>query len=289
MRTRTTLFVIALILPLAASGQNPPRNLPKEKITEGLEIQRDIEIGKVNGIPILLDTAVRKDAATGDPLPAVLMIHGGGWKNGNARASMGPVLPNPGLYYAQNGYFVASVGYRLSGQAKWPAQIQDCKLAIRYLRANAKKLNIDPNRVGCCGFSAGGHLAGCLGTMQEVPEMEGDGGNATVSSRVQAVVMLSGPVNMTFYFDKKGGGSKAEEYKTELFGAGWKEHPEILKKASSDYYVKAGLPPFWIGTADKDQAVPVEQADVLGDRTQEGRRYRGISAHEEWWARAWPH
>jgi len=230
-----------------------------------LVIKHDIEIGKIGGIPILLETAVKKDVGAGTPLPAVLMIHGGGWKNGNARAPMGLVMPNPGLYYARNGYFVASVGYRLSGQAKWPAQIQDCKLAVRYLRAHAKELNIDPDHIGCCGFSAGGHLAGCLGAMQDAPEMEGDGGDAGISSRVQAVVMLSGPVDMTFYFDKKGGGSQAVEYKSELFGEGWKEHPEILSKASSNYYVKAGLPPFWIGASDKDAAVPVEQADVLAD------------------------
>jgi dipeptidyl aminopeptidase/acylaminoacyl peptidase len=99
--------------------------------------------------------------------------------------------------------------------------------------------------------------------MQDVPEMEGNGGYAGVSSRVQAVVMFSGPVDMTFYFDKKAGGSKAEEYKNELFGEGWKQRPEILLQASSHHYVKAGLPPFWIGTSDKDAAVPVEQANVL--------------------------
>jgi acetyl esterase/lipase len=250
---------------LVAPRQTVANNVTKKKITDGLEIKHDIKIGEVNGIPILLETAVKKDAATGSPLPAILMIHGGGWKNGTARGSMGADLPNPGIYYAQNGYFVASVGYRLSGQAKWPAQIQDCKLAIRYLRANARELNIDPNRIGCCGFSAGGHLAGCLGTMQDTPDMEGYGGYANFSSRVQAVVMLSGPVDMTFYFDKRGNGSKAEEYKNELFGEGWKTNPDILKKASSNYYVKPGLPSFWIGTSDKDQAEPVEQADVLAD------------------------
>jgi len=84
---------------------------------------------------------------------------------------------------------------------------------------------------------------------------------------VQAVVMLSGPVDMTILFDHRGNGSKAEEYKNEMFGPGWKEHPEILQKASSNYYLKAnaGLPPFWIGTSDKDQAVPVEQANMLAD------------------------
>jgi acetyl esterase/lipase len=237
----------------------------KAKLDTDIEIKRDIEIDKINGIPVLLDTAVRKSAAATAPLPAILMIHGGGWKNGNAHACLGQVMPNPGLYYAQNGYFVASVGYRLSGQAKWPAQIQDCKLAVRYLRAHATALNIDPDRIGCCGFSAGGHLAGCLGAMQDAPEMEGDGGYGDVSSRVQAVVMLSGPVDMTCYFDKKGGGSKAEEYKTDLFGEGWKQRPEILLQASSHHYAKAGLPPFWIGTSDKDAAAPVEQAIVLRD------------------------
>ena len=100
------------------------------------------------------------------------------------------------VHLAQTGYFAASIEYRLDNVAKWPAQIEDCKLAVRWLRANAGKYHVDPNRIGVWGGSAGGHLVLCLGTMAEVKEYEGDVGYPGVSSAVQAVVDYYGPTDL---------------------------------------------------------------------------------------------
>jgi len=100
------------------------------------------------------------------------------------------------------GYAVASIDYRLTSVAPFPAQIEDCKAAVRWLRANASKYNLDPNRIGVCGFSAGGHLAALLGTSGGVRALEGGGDNLNVSSRVQAVLVVSGPVDfLRLYHD----------------------------------------------------------------------------------------
>jgi acetyl esterase/lipase len=102
-------------------------------------------------------------------MACVIVIHGGGWSKGTYKDHVG-------INLAMKGYFVANVEYRLSGEAKWPAQIEDCKMAVRWLRANAAKYNIDPNHIGCMGSSAGGHLAACLGTMGDDKKFEGNGG-----------------------------------------------------------------------------------------------------------------
>jgi acetyl esterase/lipase len=253
---KITIVVLVLFAPLSgAFAQNP----------SGIKFTRNIIIARIGGSDITLDTAVREGASAGPASPAVLMIHGGNWSKGNAHGSFLPLVPSPGLCYAENGYFVASVGYRLSGVAKWPAQIQDCKLAIRYLRAHAKELNLIPDRIAVCGFSAGAHLAGCVGVMQDVPEMEGDGGYPTVSSRVQAVVLVSAPVDMTVFFTDRDGPVKGGAENTELFGDGWRDQPELLRRASLTFYVKPGLPPFWLGTSDRDHAVSFKQVNRLAD------------------------
>src|SRR6202012_4574115 len=97
-----------------------------------------------------------------------------------------------------HGYFLASIEYRLRPKYKWPAQIEDCKLAVRWLRANAAKYHIDPDRIGCWGHSAGGHLVACMGTMDD-PKLEGTGGYPGVSSKVQAVADFDGVEDFTAY------------------------------------------------------------------------------------------
>ena len=109
------------------------------------------------------------------PLPVIVWIHGGGWYAGSKGGC--PAVP-----LIAKGYAVASINYRLSQHALFPAQIEDCKASIRWLRANAKKYNLDPNHVGVAGASAGGHLAALLGTTGSVKELEGNGGNTSRSA-----------------------------------------------------------------------------------------------------------
>src|SRR5712691_3000594 len=114
------------------------------------------------------------------PFPALVCIHGGGWRIGNRQQ-----LDQSIETFAGRGYVAVTVSYRLAPQAKFPAQIEDCKATVRWLRANAKDLKINPERIGALGFSAGAHLACLLGTTDERDGLEGDGGNPKQSSRVQ--------------------------------------------------------------------------------------------------------
>jgi arylsulfatase A len=116
-------------------------------------------------------------------LPAIIWIHGGGWKNGTRKGGA-----KMARYFAERNYVAVSISYRLTGEAPFPAQIQDCKAAVRWLRAHAKTYGIDPERIGAMGHSAGGHLAALLATSNDVPELEGDGGNSSFSSTIQAAV-----------------------------------------------------------------------------------------------------
>lgn len=134
---------------------------------------------------------------TDKPLPLMVWIHGGAWMAGHQGNP-------PVIYLVNRGFAVASIQYRFSQHAVWPAQAYDCKAAIRFLRANAVKYNFDAYRFAVGGDSAGGHLAAFLGTSGDVAEMEGDLGNTNVSSRVQAVVDLFGPTDLTLMEQQSG-------------------------------------------------------------------------------------
>jgi acetyl esterase/lipase len=206
--------------------------------------------GKGGGQDLHAEIAYPKNAAK--PLPAIIYIHGGGWYAGDLH--QGDVM---GL--ARNGYFGVSIEYRLSDAAKWPAQIQDCKCAVRWLRANAGKFNVDPNRIGVWGASAGGHLVACVGTMTG-PEYEGDGGWPGVSSAVQAVCDMCGPTDLTRTDITGDFLLKCQE---RLLGCTLQQNPAAWKNASPFYDVKAGDPPFLIIQGDSDKIVNPQQATIF--------------------------
>jgi len=260
---KTFRFSIALLVSVAFclaaepdAKSAKPKGPPKFQAPPGVELIHDVEIGK-GGDRVLRAEIARPKEPSSAPMPAVLWIHGGGWSGGSHRG-------NGALWLATKGYFTASIEYRLSGEAKWPAQIEDCKLGVRWLRANAAKYNVDPNRIGCWGSSAGGHLVACLGTMDDM-RFEGRGGYKGVSSRVQAVVDYCGPADMTqgsagVQGAKEGNDSKAL---LGLFGAPFKEKPALWKDGSPIVYVKSGNPPFLIVHGDADTTVPFAHSERL--------------------------
>lgn len=201
------------------------------------------------------------------PVPVVVWIHGGGWANGDKS-------PSPQfLQLLPHGLAVASINYRLSGEAPFPAQIYDCKGAIRYLRAHAKEYQIDPDRIGIWGVSAGGHLAALLGTSAGVKELEGNvGGNLNVSSRVQAVSDYAGPTDLGQVF-AQGADMPAfvnnailRGYYENLLGGGPVEsHPDLIRLANPINYITVDDPPFQIFHGDKDVLVPVGQGQLLAE------------------------
>jgi acetyl esterase/lipase len=194
------------------------------------------------------------------PFPLMIWVHGGAWSGGTQANP-------PMMYLAQKGFAVASIQHRMSGDAKWPAQSFDCKAAVRFLRANAGKYNIDPERFGIGGDSSGGHLASFVGTSGDVKEMEGDLGVTGVSSRVQAVVDLFGPTDFTLMDEQNGGRGLQHNTRnspeSNLLGGPLLEMKEAAKTANPLTYIDKNDPPFLILHGDNDQLVPLEQSVIL--------------------------
>lgn len=210
----------------------------------------DVVYGKVGTRELHLDIVIPKDG-TDKPHPCVVWVHGGGWSAGSHKQ-------NRAAWLAGKGYVAASVEYRLTGEATFPAQITDCKAAVRYLRAHAKDYGIDPKRIGAWGSSAGGHLVALLGTTAGVKELEGDAGNPGVSSAVQAVCDFFGPTNLAI--DKWADPPAAV---TALLGGSPKDKPELAKLASPVKFVDPKDPPFLIVHGEQDKTVPIAQSEQL--------------------------
>jgi acetyl esterase/lipase len=192
------------------------------------------------------------------PLPLIVWIHGGGWAAGNYEQNQASKL-------AEFGYVAASVQYQFSDVAKFPEQMWECKAAIRWLRAHAKDYNIDPNRIGIWGGSAGGHLVSLLGTSGGVKALEGSLGNADQSSRVQAVVDFFGPTKLLTDKGEEACVHKLYHLVPQFIGATAEEKPEAYRAASPITYVSKDDPPFLIVHGDADQIIPIHQAEVFYD------------------------
>jgi acetyl esterase/lipase len=202
-------------------------------------------------------------AAPKSPSPAIVLIHGGGWTGGDRTDVMKSMTD-----CVARGYFCASVGYRFSQVAIFPAQIHDCKCAIRYLRAHAREYNLDADRIGAVGWSAGGHLAALLGTSGGVPELEGDGGWPGVDSRVQAVCDYFGPADFPAWAADKNYGSWGKDAKNalyKLFGGPIPQKLDLARKASPVTWVSKDDPPFLIIHGTADDIVPYGQSVRLRD------------------------
>ncbi len=235
----------------------------KGQVPEGTLAEFDVEYGP-HGVGNQLDLYVPKADA---PLPLVIWIHGGGWEGGNKENP-------PGLNLLNKGYALASLNYRLSQEAEYPAQIEDCKAAVRFLRANAKKYNIDPDHFGVWGASAGGHLVALLGTTGEVKELEGDGPNKDASSAVQCVVDFFGPTDM---LQMKAQADAQTDVKFllnadladspvgHLFGGPVQEHKDLAEQANPIHFVAKNAAPFLIMHGDKDTLVPLAQSKTLDE------------------------
>lgn len=192
-------------------------------------------------------------------LPVVVVVHGGGYHQGSKEGE------DPSLYLEQ-GYAVASLNYRFSQHAIWPAQIEDCKAAVRWLRAHSEKYGLDPERVAAYGPSAGGHLAAMLGVTGSITGLD-VGENLECSSAVQAVVDFYGPTD--FLQIDEHGAPNGQRYNSEdsvlsrLIGGAIQQNKSKTATANPIGYVTHGAPPFLIVHGDSDLVVPLHQSQLL--------------------------
>jgi acetyl esterase/lipase len=260
MNRRYWLIGIIAALGVSALVQAADQPKPKSQRSEGkpapqtaTQIHRDLEYVAGGHARNKLDLYL--PAQADHPLPVIVWIHGGAWSAGSKEGC--PAVP-----FANNGYAVASINYRLSQHAVFPAQIEDCKAAIRWLRANAKRYNLDAGHIGVWGASAGGHLVALLGTAGGVKELEGTNGNLDESSRVQCVVDWFGPTELTTMGEE---GDKPGSPVALLIGGPAPENKEKARRASPLNYVSKDAAPFLIMHGDKDNIVPLRQSELLAE------------------------
>jgi acetyl esterase/lipase len=181
------LAITILAIVLCGTTAQPILANPRSAEITNAAVQRNLVYKRVNGTVLTL-SLYRPEEVSG-PLPVIVWIHGGGWRRGRKEQC-------PAVGLVQDGFAVASIDYRLTSTAPFPAQIEDCKAAVRWLRANASTYRLDADQIGAWGMSAGGHLAALLGTSGGVPELEGSGDNMQYSGRVQAVCDVAGPADL---------------------------------------------------------------------------------------------
>ncbi len=256
-------LVVGGVCARGAERPQPAAGLaPAQLAAAGVLLERDVEYGRAGERALYLDILRPKEPAE-KLLPVIVFIHGGAWRAGNKLAGLPRLVP----FVASGKYVGVSVGYRLSGEATWPAQIHDCKAAIRYLRANAAELGIDAEKIGVWGPSAGGHLVALLGTSGGVAELEGDCGSPGQSSRVSCVVDFCGPSDFARILKLPGG--DAPEAVTALLGGSLAEKRAEALAASPVTHATRDDPPFLIVHGTKDATVPISQAEVLYERLKQ--------------------
>ena len=260
----TGFLVLSVGCRLEPASDSVPRP-PAGRIPRGTKVFRNLEYVPGGHRRPMLDLYL--PARTNGSLPLIIWIHGGAWWGGSKDDC--PATP-----FVSQGYAVASVNYRLSQHAIFPAQIEDCKAAVRWLRAHAEDYHLDPDRFGAWGASAGGHLAALLGTTGDIEEFD-RGPNPGFSSRVQAVVDFFGPTDLLRMNAQAGPKSRlnhdaADSPESRLMGGPLQERQALAAKASPIVYVTRDDPPMLLVHGDADPFVPYQQSEALYQALRRG-------------------
>ena len=223
---------------------NPEGRAIRKPVPESVKVERDIVYATYGERKVMLDLYLPKQPGA-SKIPCIVVIHGGGWRSGD-KTRFAAIAGN----LAEQGFAAACIGYRLLPEVEFPAPVVDCKAAVRWVRANAAQHGIDPDRIGAIGGSAGGHLVAMLGTSDSVKELEGDGGNPGVSSRVQAVVAMATPADMTNFAER----TKIDKALAALI--------------SPVTHVSKDSAPILLMHGTKDGTVPMAQSELLLEKYQ---------------------
>ena len=248
LRTLALAF-LTLALALTAPAQpaqkkgkaaaDPEGQPARRALPASVKVERDIVYARYGSREVKLDLYLPKQPASGK-IPCIVVVHGGGWRSGDKSrfAHIAGAL-------AEQGFATACIGYRLLPEVEFPAPVVDCKAAVRWVRANAAKHGLDPDRIGAIGGSAGGHLVAMLGTSATVASLEGDGGHAGTSSRVQAVVAMATPADLMRMSDRQNIGA------------------DLAKLVSPVTHVTKNSAPVLLLHGTKDALVPMAQSELL--------------------------
>ncbi len=260
----------------AGNALSQPRDDGRTEISQetlaSLDSKLDVTYASYGDRTLEMD--IYRPKGTWGQLPAVVCIHGGGWANGT-RANHGLVAQA----LAARGYVAATISYRLSGEAPFPAAIHDCKAAVRFLRANAKEYGVDPDKIGAIGLSAGGHLTALLATSAGVPELEGEGGNGEFSSAIQAAVPMGAQTDFLSPRTKEISAIEARgQIWRQFLGGSLVEQPETYRLASPLAHLDTTDPPSWFITGETDD--PSTHADDFRRRLEEFGISSGITTIE---------
>jgi acetyl esterase/lipase len=250
-----------------SAGKKPqqaaqPDRTNRSRLPEGVTVERDIVYARAGDRDLPLDIYIPDKAVR--PMPVIIWVHGGGWKGGSKSGISRPA----GVL--SRGYALVSVEYRLSGEAIWPAQIEDCKAAVRWTRANAAKYGLDPDRIGAWGSSAGGHLVAMMGVAADAEKFDTHKEYAGVSARVRAVCDWFGPTDFTQMDAHRPEGARLvhddpDSPESRLVGGPIQKEPylSVCAEANPINYVTKDDPPILIMHGDMDTSVPVHQSELF--------------------------
>ena len=255
---QTHIRNLAFLLPcliLAAkvnSAPLPSRWAARSRI-DTIRIERNVEYGKINDVSLKLDLYIPAGDMRVGSHPGVVFIHGGGWVGGD-KASWEPQARD----LAERGFVAASINYRLAPKYRYPAAVEDCELAIRWLRQRSGEFHLDPARIGAIGDSAGGHLAALMG-LRSLDESKES--SLPYSSRVQCVVDYYGRTDLTI---EQPAAKGFHDYRSAFIGKKRSEALSLYREASPLYRVDSTAAPFLILQGNKDvQVIPLNSQRML--------------------------
>jgi acetyl esterase/lipase len=227
------------------------------RLPSSVKVQRDLEYARVGQQTLKLDIYSPRQPV--GKLPVVVWIHGGAWNSGSKEGC-------PIGFMAAKNLAIVSMDYRLTEVAPFPAQLYDCKAVIRWLRANADRFDLDANRIGIFGASAGGHLALLLATTMDNPKMEGDvGGNLNFSSRVQCVCAFYPPTDLDRLVSDPASRADPNGDVAKLIGGAVSQNEDKARAASPLSYVDKNCAPVFLMHGGADKLVPPAQSQIFYD------------------------